>query len=651
MLKLLADSSSSTPPRDLGGWKKLLFVTVATVMPLFMLYQAGPSFLGNIGTGFSRGLFLIFISVMVFLKFPAFPGRQRGVPWYDWLLIGGSCFAFGYWAVKFEAITMRTGSPNDLDIAAGIIAIIISIEMTRRVLGMVLASVGIIALLYALWGDNVPIGVFSHVGFSLTSIAGYAYSMNGIFGFMLDITMFYVVLFVLFGSFLKAIGAESFFIELPYAIFGRIRGGPGITAIGASTLFGSISGSATANVAATGSFTIPLMKRAGYPPHVAGAIEPAASTGGMFMPPVMGAGAFIMADITGIPYARIMLISLAPALIYFFSVAAICFTEAGKAGIRGLSRSELPSVRLLLKRGWHFIIPIIMLFTLLLRGYSPPYAVFWCLVGIVVIAFVRRLVSDRKGSGVIQIARELGLDLRRGLQNGSEDSITVAAMTGTIGLVVGIVLLTGVGFMFTSSLMELSRGILPLALLIILFVSFVLGMGMTVTSVYVLLAVLLAPALQGMGISLLAAHMLLFWWSQSANVSPPVAIAAYVGAGIAKADPTRTAFLSFRFSAFLFVLPLLFIFSPILMPDGLTLDVVRTILAGFFATIPFAGVVSSYLIRRLYLWERLSLVICLAALLTPNFIFQMSGLILLAGTMFLQFKGLPARTKPETTVN
>jgi len=644
-LKRLAElASMQSATRDLHGSVNAVFKVVACGMPIFMFYLAGPPFLGRPGMGLSRGIFLILICIMVFLKYPAFGKRALAptVPWYDWLFIAFSFITFGYWTVKFDEIVLRIGNPTDSDIVASVIAVVICIEITRRILGPVLARLGILTVLYGLFGDKLPFTLFSHTGFSFATVASYTYSMSGIFGFLLRITMLYVVLFVLFGALLRAFGASSLFVEFPYAVMGRLKGGPGLAAVGASTLFGMVSGSAAANTAATGTFTIPLMKRAGYPPHVAGAIEPAASTGGMFMPPVMGAGAFIMAEITNIPYLHIIAVGLAPALIYFTSVAMVCYTEAGRRHLRPLPASELPPVGPILRKSWYHVVPIIVLVYLLVAQYTPPMAAFGGIVIAFLVNVLARFITKEQGTRYTEVIKDIVESLKRGLQEGSEGSLMVACLAGQIGIIVGIVLLTGVGFMFTSSLMELTHGVILRGILVALFASYILGMGMPVTSVYVLLAVLIAPALHKLGMGLLAAHFLLFWFSQSSNISPPVAIAAYVGAGIAQADPVKTAFTAFRYAAFLFILPLLFVYSPLLMPEGVTLEVLRIILMCFLATIPFAGLVSGYFRRRCYIWERLLMGVCLAFLLIPQAATAVVGSALLAIILLLQLKG-PAR--------
>ena len=640
---LLKACVQSTARRETKGWVNILFLGIAVVLVAVVFYNAGPSFLGTMSAGISRGVFLMIIYSLVFIKYRAGyrSSESNAIPWYDWVLILATCGSFLYWIVDFNQIVGRAGDPSTQHIIFGSIVLFLSIEVTRRALGGLLAGFGLLILLYGFFGDRFPIELFTHQALAWTSVVTYAFSLSGIMGWILDIIMMYVVMFVLFGALMQAFGASALLIDLPYAIAGRVRGGPGITAVVASTFMGMISGSATANVATTGSFTIPLMKRTGYPPHVAGAIEPAASTGGMFMPPVMGAGAFIMANMTNTPYITIALISLAPALIYFASVAAACYTEAGRLGIKPLPASELPRVWPIIKRSWYYLVPIALLVFLLVQGYTPPRAAYWAILCIIALSIFARLVTKKKTTSYASIGKEVGKNVVTGLKDGADDSLTVAALTGTIGIIVAVVFLTGVGFMFTSSIMELTHGWLPLGIVMALIVSYVLGMGMTVTTVYVLLAVLFAPALAVMGMSLLAAHLLLFWFSQSSNISPPVAIAAYVGAGIAGADPTKTGFTAFRYSFFLFLLPLMFIYSPILMPNGFNVEVGWVMISALVSTIPWAAALSGFLIRKCTLWERAVLLASAIALFLPNSYISATGLIVVVAVIVYQVRTRP----------
>lgn len=639
------------PSRELGSWNGVVYLLLSTGLVGLVFYNAGPSFLGRISTEYGRGLFLILVYALVLMRYPVSGASLKPrVPWYDWLLILVSSAAIGYWIVEFRGILTRAGAPTTLDLVFGSITVLMSLEVARRALGWAVTAVAGLAIVYALLGDYFPIDAFAHSGLTWATMVSGMFSLSGIFGFVLDVIMNYVVMFVIVGALLQAFGAGGLLIELPFALCGRFRGGPGMAAVAGSTLFGMISGSATANTAATGAFTIPIMKRAGYPPHVAGAIEPAASTGGMFMPPVMGAGAFIMADITGVPYLQIVAISLAPALIYFLAVGVSCYTEAGRHGLRPMPAEDRPAVGPLLRQGWYFFVPILVLIWLMVDGYTPQRAAYWAVVVTIVLSVGMRFIQKPAEVSAGETAKGAVRDLGAGLRLSGNSALVVASLTGAIGIIVAVVFQTGVGFMLTSSVLDLTGGSVALAIFFSLLLSYVLGMGMPVTAVYILLAVLFGPALENIGIPVLAGHMMLFWFSQSANISPPVAIAAFVGAGIAGADPLKTAIATFRYAMFLFIMPILFVYTQILMPDGFNAQVAMVIGGAALSTIPFAAAFSGFLIRRTSSWERGMLFIAAVGLVYPELYVTIIGFVLLVGCLVYQWRGRGVEAPPAPTM-
>ncbi|MCA9751205.1 MAG: TRAP transporter fused permease subunit, partial [Gemmatimonadetes bacterium] len=366
----------------------------------------------------------------------------------------------------------------------------------------------------------------------------------------------YVILFIFFGAFLHKSGAGRFFIDLPMALAGKSTGGPAKVAVIASALFGSVSGSAIANTVSTGAFTIPLMKRAGFRAHVAGAIEPAASIGGMFMPPIMGAGGFLMAELTETPYAHIMLIAIVPALLYFFSVFCMIHFEAKKHQIAGMQDSDLPHWTVVLRREWYFSLPLIVITALMIQGKSPGFAAFWATLSCVAVSWVRK--ETRMGPRAIWDA----------IQTGARNTLIIGATLGVIGIIVGTISLTGIGLKFSDIIISMANGHLLLAILLIGIASLVLGMGVPVTAAYLITAVLAVPPLAEMGVVLIAAHMIVYWFSQDSNITPPVCVAAYAGAAIAGSDPWKTGWTSFKFAKLLYVMPLLFAYTPQILFEG-----------------------------------------------------------------------------------
>jgi TRAP transporter 4TM/12TM fusion protein len=445
------------------------------------------------------------------------------------------------------------------------------------------------------------------------------------------------------GAIFERFGAGTFFIDFPLALLGRYRGGPAKAAVSASCLFGMISGSATANTVATGTFTIPLMKKSGYRSHVAGGIEAAASTGGMFMPPVMGAGVFLMAEILHIPYGQIMLVALVPALLYFFAVFAMTHFEALKAGIEVTPGDQRKQVWPVLKSGWYYTIPIIVLFAILFTGATASKAAFDAIMVFLALMAVRHLLAwDIKGFCIA---------LFDALAEGGDKSLIVGSTAGPVGIIVGMALLTGLAFKFSALLLTYTFGMVWIALLIILIATFVLGMGMTVTADYLILAVLAAPALGEMGVPLLAAHLAVFWFSQSSNVTPPVCMAAFAGASIAQANPYSTGFQAMRFSSFLYLMPFMFVYTPILMLDGFNWSVAYTWLVMFFAAVPFAAGVSGYCFGHLNRVSRILLIAGAVMLVFPNRIIDLPAMALIIGVVLYRYWMARRRTDAPAVAN
>jgi TRAP transporter 4TM/12TM fusion protein len=369
-------------------------------------------------------------------------------------------------------------------------------------------------------------------------------------------------------------GLTHFFIDTAYCITGRFSGGPAKTAVVASGFMGSVAGSAVANVVATGSFTIPMMKKIGYKPHVAAAVEASASTGGQLMPPIMGAGAFLMAEFTQTPYLEIVKIAFIPAVLYFFSVILFVHIEAHKEGIWGLPKEVLPKLGATIKKGVHFIIPVAILITVLIMNYSPMMAGF---IAILAVYFTALL---RKGS------RISFKTLLKTLEQGARNAVVVAVACAAAGIIVGVVNLTGTGLRFSSLVVTLSYGIPFLALALVAITSLLLGMGLPVTASYIVLVILAGPGLMDLGIPLLTAHMIVFWYSQDANVTPPVALEAFAASGIAGSSPMRTAFTSWKLAKGLYIIPVIMAYHPLLL-NGPTGEVVQTVIFSTLAIMAF----------------------------------------------------------------
>jgi TRAP transporter 4TM/12TM fusion protein len=467
-----------------------------------------------------------------------------------------SAAAVYYWIREFEALNYRAGAETELDAMVSIVGVLISLEVCRRVLGWSMTLIGVFMLCYAYFGPYFP-EVIAHRGFGFERLSTALFlTTNGVFGVMANVLATYVILFIFFGAFLHKSGAGKFFIDLPMAMAGRTTGGPAKVAVIASGLFGSVSGSAIANTVSTGAFTIPLMKRAGFKPQVAGAIEPSASIGGMFMPPIMGAGGFLMAELTETPYSYIMMIAVFPALLYFFSVFCMIHFEAKKHNIKGIVGGDMPHWTVVLKREWYFSLPLVIITILMIMGRSPGYSAFWATISCIVISWIRK--ETRMGPKEIWEA----------ILTGARNTLIIGATLGVIGIIVGTISLTGIGLKFSDIIISLASGNLLLAIILVAIASLILGMGVPVTAAYLITAVLAVPPLTEMGVVLIAAHMIVYWFSQDSNITPPVCVAAYAGAAIAGSDPWKTGWTAFKFAKLLYVVPILFAFTPQILFEG-----------------------------------------------------------------------------------
>ena len=550
--------------KNLHKFEQIFFDICATSLLIFYAWSA---VMAPAATQYHRGIYVLTTYILVFLVYRSNSTIMRVV---DYLLITLSIITISYWIYNFEAINYRTGAETPLDMTIAVVGVLLGIELARRVVGNVFVIIGVVMLLYGVYGDYMP-DLISHAGDSFPALCtSIFYKSDGVFGIMANVLATYVLLFVFFGAFLSKCGAHKFFVEFPLAAVGHKVGGPAKVSVIASGLFGSISGSAIANTVSTGAFTIPMMKKAGFKPHIAGAIEPAASIGGMFLPPIMGAGGFIMAELTGVPYSQIMLVAIFPALMYFFSVYVMVHYEAKKYNLVG-EKSEHSAMEIL-RREWFYITPLVVITIFMLSGYSPGYSAIFGIISCVVISWFRE--ETRMGpKELIEAARD-----------GAENSLKIGATVGVIGIIIGVLTFSGLILTFADIVIELAGGSLVLTILFIALASLVLGMGVPVTAAYLITAVVAVPALTHLGVNLLAAHMIVYWLSQDSNITPPVCIAAFAGATIAKANMWRTAFSAFKFAKFLYLGPFLFGYVPAFSLDGSATDIVKAFVLIIFGT-------------------------------------------------------------------
>ena len=549
---------------EMNKVEQVLFDIMALGLVLFYSYSA---VIAPAATQYHRGIYVVITYILVFLVYRSKnPVARIG----DFLLIALSIGTLGYWILNFEAINYRAGAETEIDKWIAIAGVLVGVEVARRVVGMVFVIMGGVMLAYGVFGEYAP-ELISHAGDTFPDLCtSIFYKSDGVFGIMANVLATYIILFVIFGAFLEKSGAQRFFIDFPLAAVGHKIGGPGKVSVIASGLFGSISGSAIANTVSTGAFTIPMMKKAGFEKHVAGGIEPAASLGGMFMPPIMGAGGFIMAELTGLPYSHIMLVAVFPALMYFFSVFMMVHYHAKRHNIVG-ERSER-NAKEILKKEWFYILPLVVITIFMLMGYSPGYSAILGIVSCIVVSWFRK---------------ETRVDVRgfvSASRAGAEASLKIGATVGVIGIIIGVLTYSGLVLTFADIVIELADGKLYLTILLIALASLILGMGVPVTAAYLITAVVAVPALTHLGVNEIAAHMIVYWLSQDSNITPPVCIAAFAGATIAKANMWATAWVAFKFAKFLYLAPFIFGYVPAFSLDGSGTDITITFVLVFAGT-------------------------------------------------------------------
>lgn len=637
-----------------------LITVVGIVLSLFHLYAAGVQ---PLGLFYQRPIHLGFILVLCFLIYPVFGrGHARGpLGWaVDGSLIVASIVVGAWLPINIDTIANQI-FPRSIDVWVGILTVIVVLEGARRAVGLGMTIIGAFFIAYAFAGsrgelpflaDWMP-GIMNHRGYSLERVASQmTLGAEGIFGIPLGVAATFIFVFVLFGAFLEVTGAGKFFIDLAYAATGKQRGGPAKAAVIASAGMGSISGSAIANVVTTGAFTIPLMKKLGYRPAQAGGIEAAASTGGQIMPPLMGAGAFLMSEFTRVPYVDIVLVSIFPAILYFGAVYLLVHIAAVKQGMTGMNAEDLPSVRSVLAEGWHFLLPLVALVWLLVAGYSPMRVGFYAIFAIVAAASARALwVFFANGAtmvGFVALCRRgLALTLQA-LELGARNAVAVSMACAVAGIIVGVVGLTGLGLKFSAMMMAFSGGNLVLALLLVLIASLILGMGLPVTAAYIVLIILVGPALtQEFGIPLLIAHLVVFWYSQDSNVTPPVALAGFAGAAIAGSKPMETSFQAWKYAKGLYLIPLFMVFNEEIILGGPLPLVIWSGVIAIIALVGFAAALEGFLWRAMPLWSRILMVPGVVAVFWPSLVVEGAGAALIMALLAFNWWGSPAATSRD----
>lgn len=602
-------------------YKDTLYKTIVTVIAvgasiyhIFYAY-AHPFFALD-----HRALHWIFMSALIFLLYP-FSKKRSPMNRVSILDAGLGIASVGVclWLfINSTAILNRAGAFEPLDVIMGTVLIIIVLEAARRSTGLPVPIVAIVFLLYSFFGPYLP-GDLAHRGYSIKRMSTYlSLSTDGIFGVPLGVSANFIFLFILYGAILRKSGAGKFFTDLAFSLTGWTTGGPAKAAVVSSCFFGMISGSSVANTVTTGSFTIPLMKRTGYKPEFAGGVEASASTMGQIMPPIMGAAAFLMAEFLAIPYIKVCIAAAIPALLSFFSTFMQVHFRAVLAGIKGLPRADLPNLKHTLLMGWHHLISIVVLIYFLALNYSPERAVFWALLSTIVVSATRKHTRMNLW------------DILAAMREGAIGSVEVAAACASAGIIIGSITVTGLGLKFSQLIVDLSGGYLILALPLTMLACLALGMGVPTTAQYIIISALAAPALMQLGVVAIAAHLFVFYFGTRADITPPVALAAYAGAGIAGASPMKTGFSAFRLGIAGYIVPYMFVYGPaMLIINAPSFSrIVFVTVAAIIGIYSLAAGVQNCLFIRTTIYERLMLFITTLLLIKPGFLFDSTGTVL-----------------------
>ncbi|SFM46357.1 TRAP transporter permease [Thermodesulforhabdus norvegica] len=612
---------------------------LAVALSIYHLYIA---YAGAVEAHAFRSTHLAFVMVLCFLTRPL-RRKSWSEPvniWFfvDLILIMLVVAVQVYTLWDLDAFILRRGDLTDWDLIMGTVMIFLLLEATRRAVGWAMVIIALFFLVQTVFSDHF-FGVFYGPPNSWFNVVDYLFMReNGIYGIPLMVMATYIFLFILFGALLVRSGAGRFFINVALALTGRTVGGPAKASIVSSCLMASISGSAVANVVTTGSFTIPLMERIGYRPYFAAAVEACASSGGQIMPPVMGAAAFIIAEFLNMPYLKVAVASLFPALIYFFSIFVMVHFEARKRNLPTLKEDELPDLKYELKRGGHLFISILVIILLLVFGYTPMFSAFWAIVSIFVLSFLRRET------------RMTPLDIVSALEEGARAAVPVSVACAAAGIIIGCVFVSGLGLKFTNALVTIAGGKLWVTLILTMFASLILGMGLTTTAVYITLAALVVPAVVKMGVEPIAAHLFAFYFGLVSAITPPVALASFAAAGVAKANPMQTGFHSVRLGIAKYILPFVFVYNPGLVMVGKWYNIVLSIIGGFLGIYALTITTEGWAFTRAGLLSRL--LACLAAFLyfvpyldlgglrLPLWGTQILGTVILAAVLFANYARL-----------
>lgn len=622
----LEDPDLVTKARNLKGIPAAITSTIAIAMSIFHLYTAIFGIFESILQRSAHAGFAIALAFLV-IK-PGKKANTKSVGWYDYIFVLLTLFSFGY--IVYNAGDIASRMPyidklTTMDIIVGTVAMILLVEATRRTVGWALTIILLVLFSYTLWGENLP-GLLAHRKFTFDWVVEQLFfTSNGVFSTPLGVSATFIFIFILFGKFLEVSGAGQFFIDIATAAMGKYRGGPAKTAIVASSILGTISGSAVANTVTTGAFTIPLMKRTGYRGEFAAATEAVASSGGQIMPPIMGASAFIIASYLGMEYIEVAYAAIIPALMYYLCLYFQVDFRAMRNGLKGVPKSELPHLPTVLKNGFLFFTPLVLIIILLVSGYSPMRAGLFAIVSVIAIAMIKAATRINFKT------------LLKALDLGARSALETAVACAAAGMVIGLISLTGLGLNFSSMILKLAGGSLFATLFLTMIGSIILGMGLPTVAAYIVQVALTVPALIELGVAPLAAHMFVFYFAIVSAITPPVALAAFAGAGIAGSDPMRTGMIAIRLGIAAFIVPYMFIYGPSILLMGTVSEIILTCVTAIIGIYGVSAAAEGWLMRRMTWWERIIILASSLSLIKPGLMTDTIGLVGVAFIVLLHW--------------
>ncbi|NWF91490.1 MAG: TRAP transporter permease [Syntrophaceae bacterium] len=613
-----------SPGRELKGPLYVAVFMVGLAMSFFHIYVLT---IRAIDPWYFRTMHVVFAAVLIFALIPGWKKAPRNrIHYIDYLFILLIVAPTVYIFIEFDEWIYRVGVvPNQWDFFFSLLFVISVVEMTRRTTGLPLAILSGIFILYGHFGNYMP-GLFYHKGYAWDRMMTYLFSLDGILSLPILASAHYIFLFVLFGAFIESSGAGKFFVDLARCAAGRFRGGPGKVSIISSAFIGTASGSSVANVVVDGVFNIPMMKHAGFKAHIAGAIEAMNSAGGQIVPPVMGAGAFLMAEILGIPYAKVALAAVIPAALYYFAAYWMIDFYSASAGLWGMKREDIPVFRkIMVEKGYLLVSLVVLGVALMVFMYSPYRSAILAIITLIIVSWIRKETRLGPKSIVETLAK------------GARGSIEIAATCAAAGIIVGVLTQTGLGMKFAMIIINYSGGSLILALIFTMLIAIILGMGMPTTAAYAISASVLAPALIQLKVPAIAAHLFIFYFACLSALTPPVALAAFAAAAIANAKTWDVGWQSMRFAIAGFIIPFMFVYGPAMVLIGSATEVTIAIITGLIGTMALSGAVQGWLLTRTTWLDRALLLAAALFLIKPGWRTDLIGLGLLVIVFVYQY--------------